>query len=333
MKSFISTLVLMSFFLPLLIYANPTLTVYSSRKEPLIKPLLDDFSKEYNVDIKLITGKDQSLIERLHKFGDNVDVLILSDVGNLDYAKKRGVLAPFKSDAVTKKVPEKWRASDNGSLYWIGLSLRARSIIYSTQRVKPAALSDYADLASSKWHKRLCLRTAKKVYNKSLVSAMILHYGEDKTEQIIAGWVNNLATRPFAKDSQVIKAITAGQCDVGIVNTYYLGRELKKNPQLPVALFWSNQKSQGVHVNLSGGGIAYKSDNKKLAKQLLEWLLFPENQKQFAQQNMEFPIIDGVELHAIVSKWGKFKVDGIKLEKLGGMQRKAVELMRRAGYK
>src|SRR5690606_15004867 len=159
--------------------------------------------------------------------------------------------------------------------HWYGLSVRARTIVYSPARVDSKELSDYAALADPRWTGRLCLRTSKKVYNQSLVAMMIARDGEQKTEQVVRGWVANLAAPPFSDDTALIKAIAAGQCDVGIVNTYYLGRLLKDNPDYPVKLFWADQNGAGVHVNVSGAGITRHAPNPAAAKQLLEWLSTP----------------------------------------------------------
>ena len=312
--------------------ANETLSVYSSRKESLIKPLLDQFSLEKKVKIQLITGNDEALIERIKQTGAQVDVILLSDAGNLFYAKTQGVLQPFSSDVVENRVPPYWRDSLDGQHHWTGLSLRARTIIYNKTKVDPQSLSTYEQLGDIKWRKRLCLRTSKKIYNKSLVSSMIIHHGVNETRNILSRWVSNLATKPFAKDSQVIKAIAAGQCDVGIINTYYLGRVLEKTPNTPVGLFWANQANNGTHVNLSGAGIGKTAQNKALAIDFINWLISDRAQAIYANTNKEYPIIDGVALDPIVKSWGQFKADKLPLNTIGNLQAKAVELMRETGY-
>jgi iron(III) transport system substrate-binding protein len=194
-------------------------------------------------------------------------------------------------------------------------------------------LSTYAELADPRWKGKLCLRTSKKVYNQSLVAMMIARLGEQKTEQVVRGWVANLAAPPFSDDTSLIKAIAAGQCDVGIVNTYYLGRMLKDTPDLPVGLFWADQKGAGTHVNVSGAGITKYAPNPAAATRLLEWLSEPEAQELFAGINLEFPANPDVPVDPLVAAWGPFKQDVINVSEAGRLQTQAVMLMDRAGYR
>ena len=308
------------------------LTVYSARKEHLIKPLLDQFAYIKNIKIKLVTGKDEALIERIRTGKEDADVLFLADAGNLNYAAQKGVLQPFRSTLISKLVPAEWQANTAEGIYWTALSLRARTIIYNSNNVTPDQLSSYEQLAAPAWKGRLCLRTSKKVYNKSLISSFILYHGKEKTKEIIKGWVTNLAAKPFAKDSQVIKAVLHGQCDIGIVNTYYLGREQAQNAKYAVKLFWANQSERGTHVNVSGAGIVSGTNHPELSKQLIEWLLSPEAQSTYARSNKEYPILDNIELDPIVSAWGPFKKDATSLHALSTLQLQAIKLMREAGY-
>lgn len=162
---------------------------------------------------------------------------------------------------------------------------------------------------------------------------MIARLGEAKTEQIVRGWVANLATDPFADDTMMLKAIAAGQCDVGIANTYYFGRLMEKEPKLPLAVFWPNQKSNGVHVNISGAGVTRHAKNEKGAVKLLEWLSSEKAQNLYADVNMEYPVNPKVKPDAKVAAWGDFKHDYINVAKAGELQAAAVKLMDRAGYR
>src|SRR5690606_14692969 len=182
------------------------------------------------------------------------DLLITVDAGNLWLATEKALLQPVTSEALEQRVPESLQDPDN---HWFGLTIRARTLVYSTERVDPATLSSYEALADPAWRGRLCLRTSKKVYNQSLVATMIERLGEARTEEIVRGWVDNLATDVFANDNAVMEAIVAGQCDVGIVNTYYFGRMQRDNPDMPLKLFWANQGEgeSGMHVNISGAGV------------------------------------------------------------------------------
>lgn len=310
--------------------------VYSSRNEQLIKPLFDAYTRETGVTVKFITDKEGPLMARLKAEGRNTraDVLLTVDAGNLWQASEEGLLRPIKSAALEANVPKHLRDPDNE---WFGLSVRARTIIYNPNKVKPSELSTYEDLANPKWRGRLCLRTSKKVYNQSLVAMMIHEYGEEKTETMVRGWVANLATSPFPDDTKAMEAVAAGQCDLTLVNTYYYGRLMEKNPNLPLAIFWPNQaiqeQSAGVHVNISGAGVTRHARNPAGAQKLIEWLASEKAQNRFADVNMEYPVNPKVAPDAKVAAWGSFKQNLVNVKEAGSLQAKAVKLMDRAGYK
>ena len=311
--------------------AADEVVVYSSRIDELIKPVFDAYTKETGVKIKFITDKEAPLMQRIKAEGENAtaDLLLTVDAGNLWQAEQMGILQPIKSDIIDKNIPAQYRASSHD---WTGLSLRARTIAYSTDRVKPEELSTYEALADKNWEGRLCLRTAKKVYNQSLTATLIETHGEQKTEAIIKGWVNNLSTDVFSDDTALLQAINAGQCDVGIVNTYYYGRLHKENPKLAVKLFWPNQADRGVHVNLSGIGLTKYAPHPEAAKKLVEWMTGAEAQKIFAGVNQEFPANPAVAPSEEVAAWGTFKADSIAVEVAGKRQAEAIRLMDRAGW-
>lgn len=306
--------------------------VYSARNEQLIKPLFDAYKKETGVDVKFITDKEGPLMQRLKSEGNNTpaDILLTVDAGNLWQASHEGLLKPVKSAALESNVPAHLR-DPKGE--WFGLSIRARTIFYNTSRVKPQELSSYEDLATAKWKGRLCLRTSKKVYNQSLVAMLMAEHGEAKAEQIVKGWVGNLATDVFPDDTKMLEAIGAGQCDVGIANTYYYGRLMEKNPKLPIGIFWANQKGSGTHVNISGAGVTRYAKNEKGAVRLLEWLSSDKAQNLYADSNMEFPVNPKVKSDPKVAVWGDFKHNYINVAKAGELQAAAVKLMDRAGYR
>lgn len=308
------------------------LVVYSARKEHLIKPLFDAYEKKTGVIIKYITGKAPVLLERLKSEGTRTpaDLLMTVDAGNLWHAARVGVLQPVYSSVLEANIPASLRDPENR---WFGLSKRARTIVYSTERVTPSELSTYENLADPAWKGRLVLRTSKKVYNQSLVAMLIAEHGDKNTETLVKGWVNNLAAPPFSSDTKALESIIAGQGDVAVVNTYYFGRLQKKKPGLPLAIFWPNQTSGGVHINVSGAGITTHSKHPEAAKAFLEWLSGPEAQNLFADANMEYPVNPSVKPHAFVAAWGEFKGSELGLEKAGELQGDAIKLMDRAGYK
>ncbi|MEN8713250.1 MAG: extracellular solute-binding protein [Arenicellales bacterium] len=312
--------------------ASDEIVVYTARKEHLVKPLFDAYTEKTGVNIKYITDKAAPLLARLQAEGENspADMLITVDAGNLWQAAEKGVLAPVKSEILEQNIPTHLRDPEGR---WFGLSVRARTIVYATDRVKKSELSSYENLADPVWKGRLCLRTSKKVYNQSLVAMMIAEKGEKETESVVKGWVNNLAAAPFSNDTKVMKAIAAGQCDVGIVNTYYYGRLMKKEKNLKLALFWPNQDSRGVHINISGAGVTTNANNREQAIKLLEWLSGTEAQTIFASLNMEYPANPAINADATVVAWGEFKQDRLNVAKAGELQTSAVMLMDRAGYK
>jgi iron(III) transport system substrate-binding protein len=309
------------------------IVIYSARSKILTKKAFNKFSHHSGIKIKLVTGDIDGLLERLKKEGKNspADILITVDAGSLWKAKQASLFQPIDSDTLTKNIPSHLRDSQN---YWFGLSKRARTIVYSSERVQPAELSTYADLAQPKWKDKLCLRTSEKVYNQSLVAMMIKNHGVEGTEKIVKGWVKNLAVEPQNKDTDVIISIVEGQCDVGIVNHYYLGRMVKVNPKLPIGLFWPNQREDegGVYVDISGAGILKNAKNKENAVKLLNWLSSAVAQSLFANSNMEYPVNQKVKLHPQVQKWGDFKQNTDNISHSGVNQEAAIELMHRAEY-
>ncbi|WP_422418092.1 extracellular solute-binding protein [Pseudomonas sp. GZD-222] len=311
--------------------AADEVVVYSSRIDELIKPVFDAYTAKTGVKVKFITDKEAPLMQRIKAEGQNAtaDLLLTVDAGNLWQAEQMGILQPIKSAVIDANIPQQYRASSHD---WTGLSLRARTIAYSTERVKPEELSTYEALADKNWEGRLCLRTAKKVYNQSLTATLIETHGEKKTEEIIKGWVNNLSTDVFSDDTALLQAINAGQCDVGIVNTYYYGRLHKENPNLAVKLFWPNQADRGVHVNLSGIGLTKYAPHPEAATKLVEWMTGEEAQKIFAGVNQEFPANPKVAPSEEVAAWGTFKADTIPVEIAGKRQAEAIRLMDRAGW-
>ncbi len=306
--------------------------VYTSRQPHLIEPLFERYTELTGVEVEFTSASEAALIERLVAEGPQTpaDVFITVDAGNLWFASERGLFQSIESSVLEETVPPAWRDSEN---QWFGLSLRARTIVYHPGRVDASELSSYEDLADSKWRGRLCLRTSRKVYNQSLVAMMIEHHGEEETQSIVEGWVANLATDPFSSDTLLIQAIEAGQCDVGIVNTYYLGRLINEDPNYPVALFWANQADTGVHVNISGGGVTRYAPRPDAGKKLIEWLVSEEAQVDLALANLEFPVNSGVPISGVIAGWGEFVADSTPLVIAGQRQAEAVQLLDRAGYR
>ena len=337
MKTIVSSLVVLSIVSISSITAvqaasEDSVTVYSARKEHLIKPLFEAFTQDTGIKVEYLTGKGGALIERLKLEGKNTnaDMFMTVDAGNLWYAGSQDLFQPVQTETLKSNIPAHLRDPDG---LWTGLSVRARTIVYSTERVNPSDLSTYADLSTDKWKGKLCLRTSKKIYTKSLAASVIYNHGKDKADDIISGWVDNLAATPNAKDSHVMNAILAGQCDVGLVNTYYYGRLIAKNPNAPLKLFWANQDTTGVHVNVSGAGVTKHASNAAGATKLLEYLSSAKAQAIYGSLNKEYPANQNVASDDVVSAWGSFKQDKMNLSQAGILQADAVKLMQLKGYR
>lgn len=309
------------------------LTVYSSRADELLRPIAQKYQQKTGTKINIVSDKAGPLIEKIKAEGKNTkaDVLITVDGGNLWQATQQGIFKPINSSVIKSNIPSHLRDPQGN---WTGLSVRARTIFYNPNKVSPSQLSTYEDLANAKWKGKLCLRTSNNVYNQSLVGTMIANIGAAKTEQVVKGWVKNLATKPFPNDTAMLEAIAAGQCDVGIANTYYYGRILDKNPGFAknVKVFFANQNGRGTHVNVSGAGVVKHSKNPAEAQKFIEWLSGPEAQNLFADLNNEYPASVRVAPDPKVASWGRFKQDFINVSVAGKNQQKAIMLMKKAGY-
>ena len=312
--------------------------VYSARKEALIKPVLDAFTEQTGIEVTLLTGKADALLTRLEVEGaySPADVLVTVDAGRLHRAKIADVLQPIPPQPWLDTVSSELRDIDN---YWVGLSMRARPIIYAKDRVVASQLGDYEDLAKEHWQGRLCLRSSSSIYNQSLVAATIDAIGEAPTQQWLQGMMANLAKPPAGGDTDQIKALAAGECDVTIANTYYLGRlhnsDLASDRDIAqqVKVFWPNQTGRGAHFNVSGAGITKHASNLPEAQALLAFMVSTEAQRWYADINNEYPVVDGVPSSVVLNSFGSAKRDTIPLHKLGENNSRAVQLMDAAGWR
>lgn len=331
-------LVIATCFTALPALADSEVNLYSARKEELIKPLLDRFTAETGVQVNLVTGKDDALLERLKSEGANspADLFITADAGRLHRARLAEVLQPVQSAALEQSVPAHLRDPEG---YWFGLSLRARPVFYAKDRVSPDELSTYEALADPEWKGRICIRSSDNIYNQSLVASMIASNGEKATETWARGFVANFARPPKGGDRDQIKAAAAGLCDLAIANTYYYGMMLAGNDAgqreaaQNLAIFWPNQNDRGTHVNVSGIGLTSAARNRDNAIKLIEFLVTPESQRWYAETNHEYPVRDDVEWSEMLEGWGHFKADTVNLSVLGENNPAAVMLMDRAGWR
>lgn len=307
------------------------ITVYSARAEHLIQPIFEQFTADTGIEVIFQTGKANAMVERLIAEGSQTpaDMLITVDAGNLWYAAEQGLFQPHQSTIINDTIPANLRDPND---LWTGLSVRARTFIYNKTKVSPDELSSYDDLADPKWQGRLCMRSSSSVYNKSLIASLVEHHGEEKTQNIVNGWVKNLATKPQSGDTLMMEAIAAGQCDIGIGNTYYFGRIEAKNPETPIAVAWANQTTTGTHVNISGAGITKHAKNPEGARVLLEWLASDKAQEIFGALNYEYPAKPNIAIDQQVLAWGEFKQDTLNAVRLGQGQETATKIADRAGY-
>ena len=312
--------------------------VYSARKEALIAPLLDAFSEETGVAVRLVTGNAGQLHERLLAEGRNspADLFVTVDAGNLHRAREAELLRPVSSAVLDAAVPARWRDPDG---FWFGLSLRARVLIYATDRVSPDDLSTYEALAAPEWRDRVLVRSSSNVYNQSLIASMIEARGVEATEDWARGLVANMARDPKGGDTDQIRAVAAGEGDIAIANTYYYGRLAASEDPADRAVadatrpFFPNQRGRGAHVNISGAGVCAHAPNAAEAVALLEYLAGEAAQAIFAALNHEIPVRAGVPPSDIVAAWGAFEMDDLPLAALGERNREAIELADRAGWR
>ena len=312
--------------------SNNELTIFTSRQPQLLEPIIENFSQETGIKVNLLSGNAQELMERIDIEGDKskADIFMTVDAGVLWQATERNIFSKTDSNILKENVPSYLRDPDG---QWFGLSKRARTIVFSNDQFSQNDFSSYEDLANPKWKGKLCLRTSKKVYNRSLIASMIDAYGFEQTQNVVSGWISNLATEVFSNDTNALKAVSSGQCGVTIVNTYYLARLLDDSKYDNLELFWANQSGRGVHVNISGAGIVKTSKNKENAQKLLEYLSSNSAQDLYASANKEYPVLKEADIADSIKDWGVFIEDDINVSKLGSLQKEAVFLAQEVGYK
>jgi iron(III) transport system substrate-binding protein len=315
------------------------LNLYSSRHYQTDEALYANFTKQTGIRINRIEAGDDPLIERLRNEGANSpgDVLVTVDAGRLWRAEQLGLLQPVKSNVLETRLPEHMRASSG---QWFGFSARARVIVYNKTTINPADVQNYEDLANPKLKGKVCTRSGSHVYNLSLMSALIEHWGERKAEEWAKGVVSNFARAPKGGDTDQIMGVASGECEVGVSNSYYYVRLMKsdkpedKKALQAVGLIWPNQKSFGTHMNISGGGVLKNAPRRDAAVQYLEYLASDTAQSYFANGNNEWPVAKAAKLdNAALASLGNFKTDTLNISALGKNQPLAQKIFDRVGYK
>jgi iron(III) transport system substrate-binding protein len=318
--------------------AQPVLNLYSSRHYQTDEALYEGYTRKTGIRINRIEASEDALLERLKNEGARspADVLLTVDAGRLWRAEQAGLFAPVKSRLLTEAIPASLRHPDG---LWFSFSVRARPIFYRKGAVDPAALRDYEDLADPRWKGKVCIRSSSNMYNLSLMGSMIAAVGPDKAEQWAKGVVANFARPPRGGDTDQLKAVAAGECQIAVANTYYYVRMLKspKADERAVAekvgVVFPNQRNRGTHVNVSGAGVLKNAPNREAAVKFLEYLASPEAQAYFANGNNEYPVSGPVKGNAELAALGDFAKDSVNVTLLGRNQGAAQQIYDRAGWK
>jgi iron(III) transport system substrate-binding protein len=308
--------------------------VYTYRETKLIQPLFDAFTKESGIKVNMISASS-GLEQRIATEGANspADLFLTVDIGRLREAVKSGISQPLKSEAIEKAVPPQFRDA-NGD--WIGLSMRARVVYASKDRVKQDSIS-YEELADPKWKGKVCTRSGQQDYNNALFAAYIGHYGEEKAEEWLKGLKANLAQKPSGGDREVARDIAAGKCDIGLGNTYYWALMLNREPDKKA---WAEAtkvilpqfKEGGTHVNLSGVVLTKHAPNKENAIKLVEWLVGDTAQHLYADINNEYPVRPGIKPNATIASYGELKPDTLPIAAVADNKKKASILVDKIGF-
>jgi len=316
---------------------DKVLNLYSARHYQTDEALYTAFTKQTGIKINRIEGKEEELVERIRNEGSNspADILITVDAARLAQAHEMGLFAPVKSKILESRIPANLRADD-----WFSFSTRARVIIYAKDSVKADDVQNYADLADPKLKGKVCTRSGSHPYNLSLMASMIAHVGEAKAEEWARSVVANFARAPKGGDTDQIKAVAAGECAVALSNTYYVARLMRsdkpeeKKLMEKVGVVWPDQKGNGTHINVSGGGMLKYAPHKEAAVKFLEYLASDEAQRYFADGNNEWPAVAGVKVtNPALEILGKFKADKLAVGSLAMYRSKAQVIFDRAGYR
>lgn len=312
--------------------------VYSHRHYDVDLELYRSFEEQTGIKVNLVEGGSDELIERLLREGAEspADVLMTVDAGRLHRAKQAGLLQPAASPVLHDLVPEHLRDPEG---HWFALTRRARVIVYHPDRVDPSELSTYEALTDPKWRGRILIRSSSNIYNQSLLASMVAHHGEAGAQEWAAGIVRNLARTPKGNDRGQMTAVAAGEGDLAIVNTYYVGRMLNSSDPEERAVgeqmrvFFPNQEGRGAHVNVSGAGITASAKNPAGALSLLEFLAGETAQRVWAHANYEYPVNRSVAPAPLLQSWGELKADSLGLHLLGEYNSTAVRIFDRTGWR
>ena len=308
--------------------------VYSYRKPKLIDPMFAVFTQKTGIKVNSVYAK-KGMLERLKQEGSNspADLVFTVDIGRLTDIQNAGLTQAIQSDELERDIPAQFR-EPNG--HWFGLTSRARIIVTSVDRVGADDLKTYEDLTDARWKGRICTRSGKHPYMVALTASMIAHYGIEKAKDWLTGLKANLARKPQGNDRAQVKAIWAGECDISLGNTYYMGQMLKDPEQKQwadsVRIVFPTFENGGTHVNVSGVAMTKAAPNKEAALKLVEFLVSDEAQKIYAETNYEFPVSDDVERSDLVKSWGQFTPDSLSLSEISDLRPKALDLIEEVNF-
>ncbi|MDA4847225.1 Fe(3+) ABC transporter substrate-binding protein [Hoeflea poritis] len=310
--------------------------IYSYRQPDLIAPLLEAFTEETGVKTNVLF-LNKGLVERMKAEGENspADLILTVDIGRLSNAKDEGVTQPVDSAAINGTIPENYRDPEG---HWYGLTTRGRVVYASKDRVPQDTIS-YEELADPKWKGKICIRSGQHIYNVALVASMIAHHGEEETEKWLTGVKDNLARKPNGNDRAQAKGVFAGECDIGIGNTYYVGL-MQNNEKEPEQKDWANaikvlfpnSGDRGTHVNISGMALAKHAPNKDDAVKLMEFLASPKGQELYAERVYEYPVDPNAQASDTVKNFGDINPDKLPLAEIAKNRPKASELVDKVGF-
>jgi iron(III) transport system substrate-binding protein len=304
------------------------INIYSYRQPFLIQPLTDAFTEQTGIKVNVAYLR-KGMIERMKAEGKRspADVVLTVDISRLAAVVEANLTQPVLNKTLEKNIPTIYRDPDN---HWFGLTTRARIIYASKDKVPDGEVTTYENLADPKWKGRICTRSGTNAYTVALTSAIIHHHGAEKAEEWLRSVKNNLARKPQGNDRAQVKAIWAGECDIAIGNTYYMGKMLKDPEQKAwadsVRIVFPVFENGGTHVNISGIALAKHSPNKENAVKLMEFLSSPEAQKIYAFANFEYPIAPNAEPAELVKNWGTFTPDDVNLMDLAKLRSTALKL-------
>ena len=319
---------------PLQAIASEEVNVYSYRQPFLTDPIFDAFTAETGIKVNTVFAK-KGLIERLENEGLNspADLVLVTNVGNLASAVTSGVTQPVQNEVLENNIPESFRDVDG---HWFGLTSRGRIIVTSKGRIEAGLINDYSDLAKPELAGKICTRSGKHAYMVELIASVIAHEGEEAATTWLASVKGNLARKPQGNDRAQVKAISQGECDVAIINTYYMGAMMTDPDQQAwadsVNIIFPNQSGRGTHMNISGVVMTKASPNRDNAVKLMEYLAEDTAQSMYATNNHEYPIKADVAPSELVSSWGEFKKDALSLNDIAKYRAQASRLVDTVDY-